>query len=145
MIYDNFSGIRDPLKQNLALQFCSNWNKEIIGWAPSFPFLEIVTQKDCFSCFIWVLKVPLRLALIQKDLPLRSLVSFKVTPSNDRVLCVYAIGTAPGNSCLEGLSLSKAFDVSSLRRLESSLDIFFLLGILRRKSVVAALEVVSLV
>ena len=116
MIYDNFIGIRDPLKQNLALQFCSNQNKEIIGWAPSFPFLEIVTQKDCFSCFIWVLKVPLRLTLIQKDLPLRSLMSFKVTHSNDRVLCVYAISTAPGNSCLEGVSLSKAVDVSSSRR-----------------------------
>ena len=32
-------------------------------------------------------------------------VSFKVTPSNDRVLCVYALGIAPGNSCLEGVSL----------------------------------------
>ena len=32
-------------------------------------------------------------------------VSFKVTPFNDRVLCVYALGIAPGNSCLEGVSL----------------------------------------
>ena len=32
-------------------------------------------------------------------------VSFKVTPSNGRVLCVYALGIAPGNSCLEGVSL----------------------------------------
>ena len=28
-----------------------------------------------------------------------------VTPANDRVLCVYALGIAPGNSCLEGISL----------------------------------------
>ena len=32
-------------------------------------------------------------------------VSFKVIPSNDRVLCVYALGIAPGNSCLEGIPL----------------------------------------
>ena len=32
-------------------------------------------------------------------------VSFHVTHSNDRVLCVYALGIAPGNSCLEGVSL----------------------------------------
>ena len=32
-------------------------------------------------------------------------VSLKVTPSNGRVLCVYAQGIAPGNSCLEGVSL----------------------------------------
>ena len=30
-------------------------------------------------------------------------VSFKVTPSNDRVLCVYALVIAPGSSCLEGV------------------------------------------
>ena len=29
MIYDNFNGIRDPLKQNLALQFCRNRNKDV--------------------------------------------------------------------------------------------------------------------
>ena len=37
--------------------------------------------------------------------PKGKFVSFKVTPSNDRVLCVYALGIAPGNSCLEGVSL----------------------------------------
>ena len=31
--------------------------------------------------------------------------SFNVTPSNDRVLCVYDLGIAPGNSCPEGVSL----------------------------------------
>ena len=34
--------------------------------APSFSLLEIVMQKDCLSCFIWVLKVSLRLTLILK-------------------------------------------------------------------------------
>ena len=32
-------------------------------------------------------------------------VSFKVIPSNDRVFCVYALDIAPGNTCLEGVSL----------------------------------------
>ena len=38
----------------------------VIGWVPSFTLLEIVAQKDCLSWFIWVLKVSLRLTLIQK-------------------------------------------------------------------------------
>ena len=32
-------------------------------------------------------------------------VSIKVTLSNDKILCVYALAIAPGNSCLEGVSL----------------------------------------
>ena len=40
--------------------------QEIIDWAPSFSLLEVVIQKKCFFCFIWVLKVSLRLTLIQK-------------------------------------------------------------------------------
>ena len=32
-------------------------------------------------------------------------VSFKVTPSNDSVLCAYALGITPGKRCLEGVSL----------------------------------------
>ena len=37
--------------------------------------------------------------------PKRKFVSFKATPSNDRVLCVYALGITPRNSCLESVSL----------------------------------------
>ena len=37
--------------------------------------------------------------------PKERFVFFKVTPCNDRVLCVYALGIAPGNGCLEGVSL----------------------------------------
>ena len=33
--------------------------------------------------------------------PKRSLVSFKVTPPNDRVLCVHALGMAPGKLSIE--------------------------------------------
>ena len=36
--------------------------------------------------------------------PKGRLVSFKVTLSNDRVLCVYVLGIAPGKSCLKGVS-----------------------------------------
>ena len=31
--------------------------QETIDWTPSFSLLEIVIQKKCFLCFIWVLKV----------------------------------------------------------------------------------------
>ena len=49
--------------------------QEIIDWGPSFSFLEITIQKECFFCFIWVLRVSLRLTLIQKGglCPLRLL------------------------------------------------------------------------
>ena len=49
--------------------------QEIINWAQSFSFLEIATQKECFFCFIWVLKVSLRLTLVKKGglCPLRLL------------------------------------------------------------------------
>ena len=39
--------------------------KYIIGWAPSFSLLVIVTQKDCLYYFIRILKVTLRSTLIQ--------------------------------------------------------------------------------
>ena len=49
--------------------------QEIIDWVPSFSLLEILIQTECFFCFIWVLKVSLRLTLIQKGglCPLRLL------------------------------------------------------------------------
>ena len=84
MIYDNFGGNRDCLKQNLALQFCKNRNKDvsiltethivldkihdikIIGLVQSFSLLEVVTQNDCLFCIICVLKMSLRLTLTLK-------------------------------------------------------------------------------
>ena len=82
---------RDPLKQDLALEFCKNQNKIISiltethinhdrihhirnNWLGHNSFSPgEVTQKKCFFCFIWVLKVSLRLTLIQKGgfFPLR--------------------------------------------------------------------------
>ena len=84
MIYDDVGAIRDLFKQNLALEIRKNQNKVISiltetyinhdqihhiknKWlGPIFSLLEIVTQKDCLSRFIWVLKVSPRLTLIQE-------------------------------------------------------------------------------
>ena len=57
--------------------------QEIIDLAPSFSLLEIVTQKECFFCFIWVFKV----SEVDAD-PKGRFVSFKVTPSNEFSACV---------------------------------------------------------
>ena len=120
MIYVNFGGIRDPLRQNLTLQFCRNGNKDVsilnetdinldqihqikmIDWTPSFSLLEIATQKDYFFCFIRVLKVSLRLTLIQKGvlclLRLLPLMTgfFVLMPLQD---------IPPGNNFIGGVSL----------------------------------------
>ena len=93
MIYDHIGGIRDPLKQELALEFYRNQNKVVSllteayinhkrnNWLGS-NFFSWSYTKGCLSSFIWDLKV-------DND-PKGRFVSFKFTPSNDRVLCVYA-------------------------------------------------------
>ena len=74
--------------------------QEIIDWAPSFSLLEIAIQKECFLCFIWVLKV----SEVDTD-PERRFVSFKVTTSNESFLFVAIQGIAPENSWLAGAFL----------------------------------------
>ena len=74
--------------------------QEIIDWAPSFSLLEIAIQKECFLCFIWVLKV----SEVDTD-PERRFVSFKVTTSNESSLFVALQGIAPENSWLVGTFL----------------------------------------
>ena len=74
--------------------------QEIIDWAPSFSLLEIAIQKECFLCFIWVLKV----SEADTD-PERRFVSFKVTTSNESSLFVPLQGIAPENSWLGGAFL----------------------------------------
>ena len=91
MIYDHVDAIRDPLKQDLALEFCKKQNKvtSILtqthikhdrirhiknNWlSPNFFSPGEFTQKECFFYFICVLKVSLRLILIQREglFPLR--------------------------------------------------------------------------
>ena len=98
-MYDHIGGIRDPLKQDLTLEFCRNQNKVISiltethinhdqiyyirsNWLGSnFFSLGDSHIKGCLPCFIWDLRV-------DTD-PERRFVSFKFTPSNDRVLCVF--------------------------------------------------------
>ena len=73
MIHDNVGGIRDPLKQDIVLEICREKKQRHYILTEThclgsifFSLLEIVTQKDCLFFFIQVLKVSLRLTLIQK-------------------------------------------------------------------------------
>ena len=119
MIYVNFGGIRDPfLKQNPALQFCRNRNKDVNilteshisldqihhirnNWLGAiFPLL--FTHRDCFSCFIWVLNASLRLKLIQ----IGSLCPLSLLPLMTEFSVFMPLQSiAPGNSWLGGASL----------------------------------------
>ena len=112
MMYDHIGGIRDPLKQDLALEVCRNQNKLINiltgthinhdqihhirnNWLGSNLFsLGYSHTKGCLPCFIWDLKV-------DTD-PKGSFVSFKFTPSNHRVLCVYAPSVYSTREQLDG-------------------------------------------
>ena len=120
MIYDNFGGNRDPLKQNLALQFCRIGNKDASILTETHINLDKIhhIRNNWFDAIFFSsedihakkLLVLLHLHLegvieIDTDTEGR-FVSFRVTPFNDKVLCVYALGIAPGNSCLEGIYLT---------------------------------------
>ena len=69
--------------------------------------------KDCLSCFIWVWKVSLRLTLIQNGKSM----SFKATPSNDRVLCTLALS---GHSTREQLARECFLDLRKWENPDSS-------------------------
>ena len=77
--------------------------QEIIDWAPSFSFLEIVIQKECFLCFIWVLKVS-RPYEVDTD-PEERFVSFKITTSNESSFCA-----SSGYSTREQLPRGRFFE-----------------------------------
>ena len=104
MIYVNFAGIRDLLKQNLVLQFCRNRNKGVSILTETHINLDQLHHiRNNWLCAIFFspgdshtkeLLVLLHLGLegvteVDTDLKGR-FASLKVTPSNDRVLCVYA-------------------------------------------------------
>ena len=115
MIYDNDAGIRDPFKQDLALDFCRKKTKttethtnhgEIHhkrnNWLDPIFFSPGVTQKDCFSSFICVLKVSPRLTLIQKP----GLCRLNLLPLMTEFSVFMPFqGIAPGNSWLGRLFL----------------------------------------
>ena len=104
MIYVNSGGIRDPLKQNLALQFCRNRNKDASILTETQINLDQIHEirNNCLGAIFFFsvdshtkeLLVLLHLGLegiIEVDTdPKGRFVFFKVTPYNDSVLCVYA-------------------------------------------------------
>ena len=119
MMYDHIGSIRDPLKQDLALEVCRNQNKltNIFtgthinhdqihhirnNWLGSnFFSLGDSHTKRCLFCFIRELK--------DDTDPKGRFVSFTFTLSNERVLCVYAHSgystreQLDGRRCFEGL------------------------------------------
>ena len=120
MIYDHIGGIRDPLKQDLALEFCRNQSKVISiltethfshdqihhvrnNWLGSnFFSLGDSHSKGCLYCFIWDLKVSLRLILFQK----RGLCHLSLLPLMTEISVFMPFqGIAPENSWIGGASL----------------------------------------
>ena len=102
MICDNFGGIRDHLKPNLALQFCRNQNKDVSILTETHINLDQIdhVRNNWLGTIFFSpgdsqtkgLLVLLHLGLegltgVDTD-PKGRFVSFKVTPFNDRVLCV---------------------------------------------------------
>ena len=121
MIYANFGGIRDPLKQNLALEFCRNQNKNVSILTETHINLDQIhhTRNNWLGPIFFSpgdshtkgLLVLLRLGLegvtqVGTD-PNGRFVSFKVTLSNDRVLCVY---DPSGHSTREQLARGRFFE-----------------------------------
>ena len=117
MIYEHIGGIRDPLKQDLAHEFCRNQSKVISiltethdqihhikgNWLDTNFFSSGGSHtKGYLSRFIWVLKISLRLTLIQKGslCPLRLLLLI-----TEFSAFMPLQGIAPGISRLGGVSL----------------------------------------
>ena len=109
MIYINFGGIRDLLKQNLALQFCRKRNKDFsILTETNINLDQIHYIRNNWLGVIFFypgdshtkgLLVLLNVGLegvseVDTD-PKGRFVSFKFNPSNDIVLCVYASHPPP--------------------------------------------------
>ena len=120
MIFDHVVGIGDALKQDLALEFC----RSQIKFISIFTENHIIRDQIHYIRNNWLgpiffspgnshtkgLLILFHLGLegiteVDTD-PKEKFVSFKVTPSNDRVFCVWPLqGIAPGNSWLEGAFL----------------------------------------
>ena len=116
MIYVNFGGIRNPLKQNLVLEFWRKRNKDVSILTETHTNLDQIhhlrnnwlgtiffSPGDSHTkgllvllhLFIWVLKVTLRLTLIQKE----GLCPLRLRPLNAEFSVFMPLqGIAPGNS-----------------------------------------------
>ena len=117
-MHEDVGGIRDPLKQDLALEFRRNQSKVICiltethishdqihhiknNWLGPIFFSPGESHTKGFQCsFFWVFKVSLRLTLIEK----RGLCSLRLLPFK---FCVFMPlqGIAPENSWLGRVSL----------------------------------------
>ena len=115
MIYDYFGGIRYPLKQGLALEFCRNKYKvtsilsqthinhdQIHHIRNNWLDPTFLSLGDCWFCLMWVFEVSLRLTLILK----RGLCLLRLLPVMTELSVVMPLqGVAPGNSWLGDVSL----------------------------------------
>ena len=104
IIYDNFGGIRDPLKQDMAHEFCKNEKKVItiltethINYDQIYHIRNNWLDPIFFSTgdshtkgLLLLHHVGLEGITEADNDPKGSFVSIKDTPSNGRVLCVYA-------------------------------------------------------
>ena len=121
IIYVNFGGIRDPLKQNLALRFCRNRNKDVSVLTKTHINLDQIhhIRNNWLGAIFFspgdshtkTLLVLLRLHLegvteVDADPKGRS-VSFKVTSSNNRVLWFMPFS---GHSTREQLARGRFFE-----------------------------------
>ena len=121
MIYDHVCGIRDLLKQDVTLEFCRNQNKVIIILTETHINhyqIHHIRNKWLGPIFfspadghakglLVLLHVGFEgITEVDSDLKGRFL-SFKVTPSNDSVLCVQA---SSENSTREQLAMGRFFE-----------------------------------
>ena len=116
MIYANVVGFKDPLKQDLALEFSRNENKDFsiltethinnyqihyIGNNWLRPFIFTLGDSHTKGLLVLLYLSLEGVTKVDTD-PKRGFVSFKVTPSNDSI--------TPGNSWLGSIS-SKDYKV----------------------------------
>ena len=122
MLYANVGSIRDSVKQEIAIEFCKSQNKDICMLAETHTGDEqihqiknnwlgpvLISPRDTFSKGILLLLHPgfPDVTEIDSD-PNGRFTSFKVAPSDDRVLCVYV---PSGHSNREQLIRRRFFEL----------------------------------
>ena len=104
MLYAKVGGIRNPVKQEITLEFCRSQNKDICILGETHIGHEQIHQirnnwlgliffapGETFSKGMVILLYQGFDDVMDVDTdPKGRFVSFKVSPSNDRVLCIYA-------------------------------------------------------